>query len=152
MTGATEVAIQRATRAAGLPSDLQFRRWARAAHAGALEITVRIVGRREGHELNLRFRGKDYATNVLTFTYDGTMSPLRGDIVLCAPVIRREAVAQGKSLDAHYAHLVVHGILHLCGQDHEKDADALRMERNERRVLARLGYADPYADAALKAA
>ena len=152
MTGPSRVSIQRATRAIGLPSDLQFRRWAKAAHAGALDVTVRIVGRREGQELNLRFRRKDYATNVLTFAYDGAVSPLRGDIVLCAPVVRREAAAQGKSLDAHYAHLLVHGILHLSGHDHEADADAVRMERAERRILARLGYADPYAIDALKAA
>ena len=152
MTGPAQVEIQRATRAANLPSDLQFRRWAKAAHAGALDITVRIVGTREGHELNLRFRGKDYPTNVLTFVYDGAASTLRGDIVLCAPVVRREAAVQGKPLEAHYAHLLVHGILHLSGHDHEADAEAVRMERAERRILARLGYADPYAIEALKAA
>ena len=152
MTRPALVQVQRATRAANLPSDLQFRRWAKAAHAGTLDVTVRIVGTREGQELNRRFRGRDYATNVLTFVYDGAASTLCGDIVLCAPVVRREALAQGKALDAHYAHLLVHGILHLTGHDHEADADAVRMERAERRILARLGYADPYAIGTLKAA
>ncbi len=152
MNRSAQVEIQRATRAANLPSDLQFLRWAKAAHAGALDITVRIVGTREGHELNLRFRGKDYPTNVLTFVYDNAASTLRGDIVLCAPVVRREAAAQGNPIEAHYAHLLVHGILHLSGHDHEADAEAVRMERAERRILARLGYADPYAIEALKAA
>ena len=152
MTRPALVQVQRATRAANLPSDLQFRRWAKAAHAGALDVTVRIVGTREGQELNRRFRGRDYATNVLTFVYDGAASTLCGDIVLCAPVVRREALAQDKPLDAHYAHLLVHGILHLTGHDHEVDADAVRMERAERRILARLGYADPYAIGTLKAA
>lgn len=152
MTRSAQVQIQRATRATRLPSDLQFRRWAKAAHAGTLDVTVRIVGTREGQELNRRFRGRDYATNVLTFVYEGTASALCGDIVLCAPVVRREALAQGKSLDAHYAHLLVHSILHLSGHDHEDDADAARMERAERLILARLGYADPYALEALRAA
>ena len=96
--------------------------------------------------LNHRYRGRDYATNVLTFVYDDVAS-LAGDIVLCAPAVRREAQAQHKSLTAHYAHLVIHGMLHLQGYDHERDEDAARMEARERALLAGLGYRDPYADA-----
>ena len=109
-------------------------------------VTLRFVGEREGRMLNHRYRGRDYATNVLTFVYDDVAS-LAGDIVLCAPVVRREARAQHKTLTAHYAHLVVHGMLHLQGYDHERDDDAARMEARERVLLARLRYRDPYADA-----
>ena len=139
------VTLQRATRAGGVPPEARFRRWAAAALRRRAEVTVRIVGTREGRSLNSRFRGRDYATNVLTFTYDGAAAPLQGDIVLCAPVVRREAKAQRKTLEAHYAHLLVHGILHLAGHDHEVEADAVKMERAERRILARLGFPDPYA-------
>ena len=127
--------------------------WAAAAagirgrHA---EVSVRIVGRREGRRLNAQWRGKDYATNVLSFPAEGLPRALRprplGDLVLCAPVVADEARAQGKTLAAHWAHLVVHGVLHLLGHDHEHDAEAQRMERQERRILARLGFPDPYAD------
>ena len=101
--------------------------------------------RARGARSTVRYRGKDYATNVLTFVYDDGES-LAGDIVLCAPVLRREARAQGKTLTAHCAHLVVHGMLHLQGYDHERDADAPRMEARETALLAALGYPDPYAD------
>jgi probable rRNA maturation factor len=104
-------------------------------------VTLRIVGAAEGLRLNSLFRKKRKATNVLSFPYgDG-----RGDVVLCHPVIAREARAQGKTLAAHYAHLVVHGILHLRGYDHEKKRDALRMARREIGILRRLGFPDPYA-------
>ena len=109
------------------------------------DVTLRFVGEREGRMLNHRYRGRDYATNVLTFVYDDVAS-LAGDIVLCAPVVRREARAQHKTLTAHYAHLVIHGMLHLQGYDHERDEDAARMEARERALLARLRYRDPYAD------
>ncbi len=99
---------------------------------------------REGRELNRRYRKHDYATNVLTFVYDDAAS-LAGDIVLCAPVVRREARAQGKTLTAHYAHLVIHGMLHLQGYDHERNSDAARMEARETELLVRLGYRDPRA-------
>ena len=102
---------------------------------------MRIVGLAEGRRLNQRFRKRNYATNVLSFPYGGGS----GDVVLCQPVIAREARAQGKSLRAHYAHLVVHGVLHLRGYDHLRKADAARMERAEIRILRRLGFADPYA-------
>ena len=104
---------------------------------------VRVVGKREGRALNHRYRGRDYATNVLTFAYpDETV--LAGDIALCAPVIAREARDQGKALEAHYAHLLVHGLLHLQGLDHLGERDAERMEAREVAILKRLGYSDPY--------
>ena len=105
-----------------------------------MEITLRIVGEREARRLNSHFRKKDYATNVLSFPYGEG----RGDVVLCHPVIAREARAQGKAVAAHYAHLVVHGVLHLRGYDHERDDDAARMEKLETRIMRRLGYSDPY--------
>ena len=136
------VTIQRATRAAHVPSDRTIRAWARAALARAAAVTVRFVGEAEGRALNREFRGRDYATNVLTFVY--APSPLAGDVVICAPVVAREARDQGKPVRAHYAHLVVHGLLHLQGHDHERAGEAGRMERRERAVLARLGFPDPY--------
>jgi len=122
-------------------------RWLRAALGGdvqAAEITVRIVGADEGQRLNREFRGKDYATNVLTFDYSGA-PVVAADLVLCAPVIEREAAELGKPLAAHYAHLLVHGALHAQGWDHEtSDVDAEAMEAEERRILAALGEPDPY--------
>jgi probable rRNA maturation factor len=129
--------VQFAVPRRGLPSATSFRSWA----PGGPEVTLRIVGEREGRRLNATFRKKKKATNVLSFPYGGG----RGDVVLCHPVIAREARAQGKALAAHYAHLVVHGILHLRGYGHEKKRDALRMERRETRALRRLGFPDPYA-------
>ena len=136
------VTIQRATRAAHVPSDRSIRAWARAALERAAAVTVRFVGETEGRALNREFRNRDYATNVLTFVYGA--SPLAGDVVICAPVVAREARAQGKDVRAHYAHLVVHALLHLQGHDHKRSGAALRMEGRERRVLARLGFPDPY--------
>jgi len=121
------------------------RRWARAALLADAMVTVRFVEAIEGRALNAEFRGKDYATNVLTFVYDDEQ-PRAGDIVLCAPVVRKEADAQGKTLAAHYAHLVVHGMLHLQGFDHEHADEAAVMEARETAILARLGLPDPYAD------
>ena len=126
-----KVSIQYAVPRRGVPSAAYLRRWAIAA------VTLRIVGAAEGRRLNRIYRGKNYATNVLTFA--------TGDVVLCHPVIAREARAQGKSLAAHYAHLVVHGCLHLRGYDHEKKRDAERMEAREIRILRRGGIANPYA-------
>ncbi|NMG43561.1 rRNA maturation RNase YbeY [Aromatoleum toluvorans] len=136
------------------PSSTDIRRWAQAAlQAGDAEVTVRLVGATEGRELNRDFRGKDYATNVLTFVYDegedlrgGTDAPLTGDLVLCVPVVVREAAEQGKPLAAHFAHLIVHGMLHLQGYDHEDSDEAEEMEALETRILAELGYPDPYAE------
>jgi probable rRNA maturation factor len=118
-------------------------RWIRAALESDAEFTVRIVGVDEGRALNRDYRHKDYATNVLTFDY--SRAPLMADLVLCAPVVEAEAAEQGKTLEAHYAHLLVHGALHAQGMDHEVEADALVMEAREREVLAALGFDDPYA-------
>jgi probable rRNA maturation factor len=135
--------VQVASRAAGIPQARKLRHWARAALDGKARVTVRIVGAREGRSLNHQFRGRDYATNVLTFTY-GRAPSLSGDIALCAPVIRQEARNQAKTLDAHYAHLVVHGMLHLQGLDHRLRREARIMEAREAAILKRLGYRDPY--------
>ena len=120
-------------------------RWLRAA-LGAVpaEIAVRIVGAEEGRRLNREFRGKDDATNVLTFDY-AREPVLLADLVLCAPVVEAEAAAEGKALEAHYAHLVVHGALHAQGHDHADEREAAVMEARESEVLRGLGYADPYA-------
>jgi probable rRNA maturation factor len=120
-------------------------RWLRAALAATpAELTVRIVGEAEGRALNREFRGKDYATNVLTFDYQRAPVVV-ADLVLCAPVVEREAAEQGIGLDAHYAHLLVHGALHAQGFDHERAKDAAAMEARESAILAGLGFADPYA-------
>ena len=132
------IAIQYAVPRRGVPAAAALRKWARSA-APAGDITLRIVGSREGRLLNRRFRKRARATNVLSFAYGRV-----GDIVLCHPVIAREARAQGKPLAAHYAHLVVHGILHLRGYDHKRKRETERMERSEIRVLRRLGFANPY--------
>jgi len=123
----------------GAPPATLLRRYAR--ETSRADITLRIVGRTESQKLNKRFRKKNYATNVLSFPYGGGS----GDVVLCHPVIAREAREQGKSLRAHYAHLVVHGILHLRGHDHLRRSAAARMEKAEIRILRRLGFSDPYA-------
>ena len=138
------VTLQIASKAAAVPGPARVRRWVAAARPGASEITVRIVGAREGRSLNRTFRGRDYATNVLAFAYGRQDGALRGDLVLCAPVVAREAREQGQKLDAHYAHLVVHGVLHLRGYVHDRASEAAKMERAERSVLRRLGYPDPY--------
>jgi len=137
------ISVQRASRASHIPADATLRKWSRAALAKGAKVTLRYVAEAEGRRLNREFRGKDYATNVLTFIYSAR--PLEGDIVICAPVVAREAKAQGKALAAHHAHLLVHGLLHLQGMEHERAADAQRMERRERKVLASLGFEDPYA-------
>jgi len=127
----------------------------RAANA---ELSVRLVGRAEGRKLNAQYRGKDYATNVLSFPASIGAAPAPraaagepgthlGDLVICPPVLRAEALEQRKTLRAHWAHLVVHGSLHLIGYDHERDADARRMERREIAVLRRLGFNNPYVSA-----
>lgn len=137
------IRVQRAARARGVPSARRLRAWARAACPPGADVTVRIVGLREGEALNRTYRGRASATNVLSFPY-APGHRVHGDIVLCHPVVQREARAQGKTTAAHYAHLVVHGILHLRGFDHARRAAAARMEANERRILRRLGYPDPY--------
>ena len=141
---ALSLSVQYASNDAELPARPQVRRWVRAALFGDATVTVRFVDAIEGRAINAEFRGKDYATNVLTFVYDDE-HPRAGDVVLCAPVVRREAAAQGKPLADHHAHLVVHGMLHMQGFDHERHADAVMMEARETAILATLGVPDPYA-------
>ena len=119
-------------------------RWLRAALEAPAQLAVRIVGDEEGRALNRDYRGKDYATNVLTFDYERAPSVI-ADLVLCAPVVAREATEQGKTLQAHYAHLLIHGALHAQGHDHERARDARRMEAIERELMRSLGLPDPYA-------
>jgi len=135
--------IQLASDDNNLPTPSQFRKWAKAALRVDTEVTIRIVDEAEGRELNRDYRNKDYATNVLTFPL--TEEPhLMGDIIICAPVVAKEAKEQHKDLLAHYAHLTVHGILHLHGYDHEIDAQAELMEGLETAIVTKLGYASPY--------
>ncbi|RME33010.1 MAG: rRNA maturation RNase YbeY [Gammaproteobacteria bacterium] len=147
-----ELEVQRAVAAADLPADADFRRWAEAALRGRREravICLRIVDEEEGRQLNRQWRGRDHATNVLSFPAGevGEAAPdLLGDLVICAPVVAREAREQGKSPEAHWAHLTVHGCLHLLGFDHQEPEEAEQMETLEREILARLGYPDPYQD------
>ncbi|MEK7712003.1 MAG: rRNA maturation RNase YbeY [Pseudomonadota bacterium] len=143
--------VQRVSRARGLPGIASITDWARAALAGSgagtAEVTVRLVDQAESADLNNRYRRKRGATNVLSFTYG--LAPgktgLAGDLVICAPVVLREAVQQDKRPRAHWAHMLVHGILHLRGFDHVHETDAQIMEALEIRVLKRLGFPDPYA-------
>jgi len=137
--------------AESVPPQDAFERWVAAAlavHEGGGEVHIRIVGARESRALNRRWRGRDALTNVLAFAAE--LPPevgltLLGDLVICAEVVADEAARQGKSLEAHWAHMTVHGTLHLLGYDHRQDAEAAVMEAEERRVLAALGYPDPYA-------
>jgi len=137
------LSVQYASQCKVLPTRQQFRRWVRAALQQDLQCTLRVVDEVEGHMLNKDYRGKDYATNVLTFVYDDTQ-PLSGDIVICAPVVEKEAAEQGKQLLAHYAHMTVHSVLHLQGYDHENETDALAMETLETALMRKLGYPVPY--------
>ena len=138
-----KISTQFATEETNLPSKLQLRKWAKNSIRVDTEVTIRIVDEPEGRALNKAYRGKDYATNVLTFPL--VEEPhLIGDIVLCAPIVAAEAIAQNKTLEAHYAHLTVHGVLHLHGYDHEIEAQAQLMETIEIQILAKLGYANPY--------
>ncbi|GAB2522459.1 rRNA maturation RNase YbeY [Lysobacter humi (ex Lee et al. 2017)] len=149
-----DLSVAYATERRGVPSPVSFRRWVAAAvegRSGPSEVSIRIVGEDEGRALNRQYRGRDYATNVLSFPAelpDGLDLPLLGDLVVCAPVVAREAAEQGKAVGDHYAHMTVHGTLHLLGWDHEDDAEAEAMEAEERRILAGLGIADPYVPAA----
>ena len=138
-----KISTQFATKETNLPSKLQLRKWAKNTIRVDTEVTIRIVDEPEGRALNSTYRGKDYATNVLTFPLAETPH-LMGDIIICAPVVVAEAAAQNKSPVAHYAHLTVHGVLHLHGYDHEIEAQAQLMETIEIQILAKLGYANPY--------
>jgi probable rRNA maturation factor len=137
------LSIQGAAAFPALPSRATLRRWTRLALERDAVIVLRFVGTREGRRLNREFRGQDHATNVLTFDYMET--PVRADIVICVPVVRAEARAQGKSFRDHLVHLVIHGALHAQGHDHVSPAQARKMEAREQRLLARLSVADPYA-------
>ena len=150
-----DVAVSYAVPRAGVPAAVSFRKWVAAALKNRIreaDLAIRIVDAKEGRALNHHYRGKDYATNVLSFPAElpeglpkGVKLPLLGDLVICAPVVAREAKEQGKPLAAHYAHLTVHGALHLLGWDHEDDKEAEAMEQLEREILADLGLPDPYA-------
>ena len=149
---AVTVAVQYGVPPDGLPTPKHFQQWVEAAvgrqrkHA---EVSLRVVDAAEGQELNRRYRHKDYPTNVLSFLADlppGLDLPLLGDIVLCAPVIAREAEAQRKPVAEHWAHLTVHGTLHLLGHDHETPAEAREMESLECQVLEKMGIPDPYTE------
>jgi probable rRNA maturation factor len=145
-----EVDVQIASDEDDLPDPARLRAWARAAVSGLrdeFELTIRIVDEAEGARLNTCYRNKDGATNVLSFPFDppeGVDMLLLGDIVICAPVVRREADQQSKSADSHWAHMVVHGSLHLLGYDHMQAHEALKMETLETRILAGLGFDNPY--------
>jgi probable rRNA maturation factor len=137
------LSVQYASNAKNLPTRPQFRRWVKVALEQDVQIALRIVDEIEGRALNLSYRHKDYATNVLTFVYDDS-APLYADVVICAPVVAREAKEQGKDLLAHYAHLTIHAALHLQGYDHEKKREAEKMEARETALLIKLRYPAPY--------
>ena len=137
------LAVQYAGATQDVPTVAQFRKWAKQALRTDAEIALRVVDEDEGRMLNRDYRGKDYATNVLTFPL-AEEPLLMGDIVLCSPVVAREAEAQQKPLLAHYANLSVHGVLHLQGYDHETEAEAVQMESMETEIITKMGYADPY--------
>lgn len=138
--------------AQGVPDQALFQRWVAQVLAGnrdEAELTIRVVDAEEGAELNQAYRHKHGPTNVLSFPFEnppGVVLPLLGDLVICAPVVLREAVEQGKPAESHWAHMVVHGVLHLLGYDHIEESDAEAMEALEIRLLAGLGYANPYQD------
>ena len=147
-----DVSISYGVPRAGVPAAISFRRWVGAALDGRIrraDLAIRLVDAKEGRAMNRHYRGKDYATNVLSFPAElpeGVQLPLLGDLVICAPVVAREAREQGKPLNDHYAHLTVHGALHLLGWDHEDEREAECMEALERGILAGLGVEDPYRD------
>lgn len=152
-----DVAVSYALPRAGLPAAASFRKWVKAAVDGAgrrfdSEVAIRLVDAAEGQAMNLQYRNKDYATNVLSFPAEMPEGlpedfdfPQLGDLAICAPVVAREAAEQGKALNDHYAHLTVHGVLHLLGFDHIEEEEAEEMEALERVILASLDIADPYA-------
>lgn len=145
-----QVAVQYAAPRRGVPSPQGFRRMVREALAGRrrrAEVVVRVVDEAESAALNEAYRGRRGPTNVLSFPFEappGASTGLLGDLVICAPVVAREAQEQGKPARAHWAHMVVHGVLHLLGYDHQTPVQAVEMEDLERDILARLGYPDPY--------
>ena len=138
------LSVQYAVDGDDLPPRHLLRRWAVAALATDAVVTLRFVDAAEGEALNRAYRRKRGATNVLSFVYDDLPDAIHGDVVLCLPVARQEAAEQGKTLAAHCAHLIVHGMLHLQGQDHRRADEAARMEAREAAILAALGVANPY--------
>jgi probable rRNA maturation factor len=147
---AIELDLQRAERFENAPADEQFETWVTAVlqSRGDAELTIRLVGREESRTLNHTYRGKDRETNVLSFPAelpDGVDIPLLGDIVICAPLVEQEALEQAKPVEHHWAHLTLHGLLHLLGYDHVEESDAKEMEALETSLLASLGISDPYA-------
>jgi probable rRNA maturation factor len=151
-----ELAVQRVSTSTSVPDDEQFQQWAEAALAGKgkeFTLAIRIVDEREARRFNRDYRNKDYATNVLSFPAElpeglpkGLHQSQLGDLLICAPVVASEAIEQSRSEADHWAHLTVHGILHLLEYDHEMDADARVMESLEMEILAKLGISDPYKD------
>ncbi|MES9886146.1 MAG: rRNA maturation RNase YbeY [Candidatus Sedimenticola sp. 6PFRAG1] len=145
-----ELDVQRAVDSTDMPDDGHLRRWVETTLAGrrdSAELTIRMVAEKESHELNLQYRDKDRPTNVLSFPSDlpeMVESDLLGDLVICVPVVVHEAAEQGKSPEAHWAHMVVHGTLHLLGFDHQNEQEAEEMEGLEREIIEILGYPDPY--------
>ena len=144
-----KVDVQNATTFKPLPDDAQFSRWVETALRGKseAELTLRLVDRDESRDLNSRYRGKDQATNVLSFPAElppDLEIPLLGDVVICAPLVSEESEVQDKSLAAHWAHLVIHGVLHLLGHDHQDECEAVEMEAIEVELLASLGFGNPY--------
>ena len=146
--------VRNETSRAGVPMRASFERWVDAALHGArwrkrAEVNILVVGSEAGRRFNRQFRQRDYATNVLSFPYEPMpheKTALLGDLVICAPVVALEAIAQGKQPRDHWAHMTVHGVLHLIGYDHIDEGDAGRMEALERRILGRIGVPDPYRD------
>jgi len=146
-----ELDLQIASHSTRIPAQGDLTRWARAALAdrrACAELTIRVVDEAESAKLNLRYRGKPPPTDVLSFPYEPppglTATDLIGDLVICAPVVEREALEQGKALEAHWAHMVIHGVLHLIGYDHAESTEAAEMERLETAILCGLGFPPPY--------
>lgn len=149
-----DICVSYALPRAGIPAANRFRKWVSAVLSGRIKnanLAIRLVDEKEGKSLNHHYRGYDHPTNVLSFPAElpaglpeGVVLPLLGDLVICAPVVAREAADQGKDLADHYAHLTVHGTLHLLGWDHEDEREAEAMEQLERKILADLGIGDPY--------
>ena len=155
MGGRLDVEVTYAARRPWVPRRAQFLRWAEAAlatatlsrRAGAVELSVRIVGAARSRSLNAHYRQRDKSTNVLSFAGVGPMPDgvnHLGELVICAPVVAREAMSQGKAAEVHWAHMTVHGVLHLLGFDHERAAEARKMEAKEVQILDRLGFSNPY--------
>jgi probable rRNA maturation factor len=143
MSSRLSLAVQYASKMENMPTRSQWRRWVSVAMHQDMNMTLRIVDEEEARALNKAYRGRDYATNVLTFVYDD-LEVLTGDVVICAPVVTREAGLQHKDFLAHCAHMAIHAALHLQGYDHENEMDAARMEALESRLMVRLHYPDPY--------